>query len=206
MLKPPRQASSKRKSHSMDKGRHTTEGTSMCPAASDEGTDIHRSSCLLHAPTTAPPMDPSCILPHMAPDQRVPAVQLPLLRLAHALKGHATNSAGRAIHSTGSIGPLRPHRAPSTTPLMLASCMRPHATPERRLPAAERPLLRPTRAGRRDLVCTPRRHDRRRVESDELVGPAALLRPRARAEAALAARAAGCLEKQRADHLGGVER
>ena len=117
-----------------------------------EVTDIHRSSCLLHAPATAPPMEPSCIRPPMAPEQRVPALKLPVLRPAHALKGHATNSAGRAIRSTGSIGPLRPHRAPSTTPLMLASCMRPHTTPERRLPAAERPLLLPTRAGRRDLV------------------------------------------------------
>ena len=151
-------------------------------------------------------MEPSCTQPPMAPEQRVPALQLPVLRLAHALKGHATNSAGRAIHSTGSIGPLRPHRAPSTTLLMLASCMRPHTTPGRRLPAAEPPLLLPTRAGRRDLDGTPRRHDRRRVESDEVVGPAALLRPRARAEAALAARAASCLEQRRPDHLGGVER
>ena len=133
------------------KARHTKRSP-PCARRVMEVTDIHRSSCLLHAPTTAPPMELSRIRLPMAPDQRVPALQLPLLRLAHALKGHATNSAGRAIHSTGSIGPLRPHRAPSTTPLMLASCMRPHITPERRLPAAERPLLRPTRAGRRDLV------------------------------------------------------
>ena len=56
------------------------------------------------------------------------------------------------------------------------------------------------------LSRAPRRHDRRRVESDEVVGPAALLRPRARGEAALTARAAGCLEQRRPDHLGGAER
>jgi hypothetical protein len=113
---------------------------------------------------------------------------------------------GPCFHRTGSIGPLRPHRAPSTTSLMLSSYIRPPTTPGRRLPAAQPPLLRLTRAGRRDLVGTPRRHDRRRVESDEVVGPVAVLRPRVRAEAALIARAASCLEERRPDHLGGAKR
>jgi hypothetical protein len=170
-----------------------------------EVTDIHRSSCLLHAPTSAPLMEPSCSQPPMASSQRVPALHLPVLRPAHALKGHATNSAGRAIHRTGSIDPSGPHCALCTTSLMLSSCIRPSTTPGRRLPAAQPPLLRPTRAGQRDLVGTPRRHDCRRVESDEVVSAAAFLRPRGRAEASLIARAAGCLEQPRPDHLGGVE-
>ena len=64
----------------------------------------------------------------------------------------------------------------------------------------------PNPRGRRDLVGTPRRHDRRTAESDKVVGPVAVLQPRGRSEAAQTARAAGCLDKRRPDHLGGVER
>ena len=104
------------------------------------------------------------------------------------------------------IGPLRTHRAPFTTLLMLASCMRSSIPPDRRLPPAQPPVLHPFRAGERHLVGRRDACPRSAAEGDEDEGAAAVLGPRRRTTADVTARAAGCLEQRRPDHLGGVER
>ena len=173
-----------------------------------EVTATHRSSCLPLAPSSAPPMAPPSVPPPGASGQR--------------RTGTSVSSPSSSPYTCCSRAELPPRLLPRHE-VQLGRCSRSFSRAilgssygDTELPAVlysrttganvstTSSLLSPR--ARRSLATRLDRRRRHMPDSHDVLAAAAILPHLERTETALIARAAGCLDVRRPDHLGGVER